>query len=74
MRRAIQLVCPVGGLVLDPFAGTASVGVSALAENRTYLGVECDERWWPIAERRLAEAQDRPHPLLTQSSLFTDVA
>jgi len=74
LRRLIRWACPNGGLVVDPFAGIASCGVAALAERCSYVGVECDERWWPIAERRLAEAQDRPHPMLPQSSLFTEGA
>ena len=67
LRALIRWACPNGGLVVDPFAGIASCGVAALAERCSYIGVECDERWWPIAERRLAQAQDRPHPLLPPS-------
>jgi site-specific DNA-methyltransferase (adenine-specific) len=73
LRVLVRWACPQGGLVVDPFAGIASCGVAALAERCSYIGVECDERWWPIAERRLAEAQDRPHPLLPPS-LFTEGA
>jgi site-specific DNA-methyltransferase (adenine-specific) len=72
LRRYVRWACPEGGLVVDPFAGIASCGVAAIAERCSYVGVECDERWWPIAERRLADAQDRPHPDLTQASLFGD--
>jgi DNA modification methylase len=71
LRRYIAWACPTGGLVLDPFAGIASCGVAAIAEGCSYIGVECDERWWNIAERRIAEAQDRPHPDTCQPSLFT---
>jgi site-specific DNA-methyltransferase (adenine-specific) len=73
LRRLIQWACPQGGLVVDPFAGIASCGVAALAERCSYIGVECDPRWWPIAERRLADARNLPHPELPPS-LFTDVA
>lgn len=71
LRALIRWACPQGGLVLDPFAGIASCGVAALAEGCSYIGVECDPRWWDIAERRLAEAQDRPHRDIEQHGLFT---
>jgi DNA modification methylase len=63
-----------GQLILDPFAGIASCGVAAIAQKCDYIGVECDERWWPIGERRLAEARNYPHPDIEQDSLFGDVA
>lgn len=56
LRRLIAWGCPEGGLVVDPFAGIASSGVAAIAEGRRWVGVECDERWWDIAARRLAGA------------------
>lgn len=73
LRRLIQWACPQGGLIVDPFAGIASCGVAALAERCSYIGVECDSRWWPIAERRLADARNLPHPELPPS-LFTEGA
>lgn len=79
LRRYIAWAVPDCGdseprLIVDPFAGIASCGVAAIAERCSYVGVECDPQWWPIAERRLAEAQDRPHDALPQQSLFGDAA
>lgn len=74
LRHLIRWALPEGGLVLDPFAGIASCGVAAIAERCSYIGAECDPQWWPIAERRLAEAQNQPHPDLLQDSLFGEVA
>lgn len=73
-RKLIRWALPTGGLVLDPFAGIASCGVAAIAERCSYIGVECDEMWWPIASRRLAEARNIRHPDILQESLFGDVA
>jgi site-specific DNA-methyltransferase (adenine-specific) len=42
MRWLIRLVTPPGGLVLDPFAGSGTTGVAALAEGMAFLGVERD--------------------------------
>lgn len=72
LRRLIAWACPDGGLVLDPFAGIASCGLAALAEGCDYIGAELDPQWWPIGDRRLAGAMNRPHADLPQSSLFSD--
>lgn len=76
LRRYIRWACPNEDqrLVLDPFAGIASCGVAAIAEDKDYIGVECDERWWPIADRRLAGARFRPHPDLDQGTLTLEGA
>jgi site-specific DNA-methyltransferase (adenine-specific) len=77
LRRLIAWACPAASwgerpLILDPFAGVASCGVAAIAERCDYFGVECDEQWWTKAERRIADALNRPHEDLPQQSLFTD--
>jgi adenine-specific DNA-methyltransferase len=40
VQRLIRALCPPGGLVADCFAGTASAGVAALIEGRSFIG--CD--------------------------------
>jgi DNA modification methylase len=57
MEWLIKLVCPPGGVVLDPFAGSGSTGVAALRCGRGFVGVERDAGYHAIAERRLAEAR-----------------
>jgi len=49
----VRLVCPPGGLVLDPFAGSASVGIACLRSGRRYLGIEKQPEYVEIARRRL---------------------
>jgi site-specific DNA-methyltransferase (adenine-specific) len=44
-----------GGLVLDPFAGSASSLVAARRLGRRYLGIELDAGYHAIAETRLGE-------------------
>jgi hypothetical protein len=39
-RRAIVAGCPPGGAVLDPFAGSGTTGVAALAAGRRFVGIE----------------------------------
>lgn len=54
LRRLVRVVCPPDGLVLDPFAGSGSTGVAALAEGRRYLGIERALEHVETAARRLS--------------------
>ena len=54
MRWLVRLVCPAGGLVLDPFGGSGTTGVAALAEHRRCLLVERMPEYVAIARRRTA--------------------
>lgn len=47
-------VCPAGGTVLDPFAGSGSTGVAALASGRSFVGIELSDRYHEVAAKRLA--------------------
>lgn len=56
LKLLIEYACPVGGLVLDPFAGSGSTAIAArLAERRSIL-IEGDERYCEKIALRL-EAQ-----------------
>lgn len=55
LREVVRVVEP-GGLVLDPFAGSGSTGVAALAEGRRFMGSEVVEHYAGIARARLAAA------------------
>jgi DNA modification methylase len=46
-----------GGLVLDPFLGSGTTALAALAEGRRCVGVERDAGYCAIARRRLQEAE-----------------
>jgi site-specific DNA-methyltransferase (adenine-specific) len=50
---------PEGGLVLDPFAGSATTGVACLQTGRRFIGVEVSPEYHRIAARRLDEARAR---------------
>jgi site-specific DNA-methyltransferase (adenine-specific) len=65
MAELLKVVSPSGGIVLDPFCGSASTGVACLELGRRFIGIEEGEGYCEIARRRLAlaEAADR-------SSLF----
>ncbi len=50
--------CPEGGLILDPFAGSSSTGVAALAARRRFLGIELNRENVEISRRRLGLMTD----------------
>lgn len=60
LRPLIAYSSPVGGLVVDPFAGSGSTLVVARELGRRAVGVEANERYCEVAARRLAAA---PLPL-----------
>lgn len=53
MEYLIKLVTPVGGTVLDPFAGSGSTGKAAVRNGFHFIGVEVTEEYLPIIKARL---------------------
>jgi DNA modification methylase len=56
MRWLCRLVTPPGGRILDPFHGSGSTLLAALAEGRDVEGIDKDPRARAIAQRRLDDA------------------
>lgn len=54
-----QWVVP-GATVLDPFMGSGTTGVACVRTGRRFIGIEIDEQYFKIAQRRIAEAQMQP--------------
>lgn len=52
----VRYICPPGGVVLDPFAGSFSTGAACLQSGRRFIGVELDPTYFKIGKRRMAEA------------------
>ena len=46
--------------ILDPFMGSGTTGVACVQTGRNFIGIEIDETYFKIAERRIAEAQMQP--------------
>jgi DNA modification methylase len=53
MRWLVPLVTPPGGIVLDPFTGSATTGIAAVMEDRPFLGIEREAKYIDIACARL---------------------
>jgi site-specific DNA-methyltransferase (adenine-specific) len=53
MNYLCRLITPPGGIVLDPFMGSGSTGISACLEGFRFVGMELDEDYFKIAEARV---------------------
>ena len=53
MAYLCRLVTPVGGIVLDPFMGSGSTGISACLEGFRFIGMEMNEEYFTIASARI---------------------
>ena len=53
MSYLCKLVCPEGGIILDPFMGSGSTGVAAVKEGFDFIGIELEEESCKIAEQRI---------------------
>jgi len=54
--RCIRAGCKPGGTVLDPFCGTGTTGVAALALGRRFTGIDLNREFAAIAAERLRQA------------------
>jgi len=52
MRYLCKLVTPIGGVVLDPFAGSATTGIAAILEGFEFIGIEREAEYFEIAQKR----------------------
>ena len=55
MRWLVRLVCPPGGIVLDPFNGSGSTTYAAREEHCRFIGIDTSEEYCAIARKRLAQ-------------------
>lgn len=68
-ERCIKAGCPVGGTVLDPFAGAGTTGLVADWLQRDAILIELNPEYAALAERRIAHPKDNP----SQEQMFTSV-
>lgn len=53
IERFVMLSSKEDGLILDPFMGSGSTGEAALINNRNFIGMELDEKYFNIAKERI---------------------
>jgi DNA modification methylase len=57
MKWCIEKVSSKGDTILDPFMGSGTTGVACVQTGRNFIGIEIDEKYFAIAQKRIAEAQ-----------------
>jgi DNA modification methylase len=58
MRYLVKLVTPQNGIVLDMFAGSGSTLVAAIHEKFYFIGIEKEQEYVDIAQKRIAHAKE----------------
>ncbi len=53
IETPIKAGCPENGIVLDPFMGSGTTGLSALKQNKRFIGIELNPEYIKIAEARI---------------------
>jgi len=65
LRRIIQAASEEGDLVLDPFNGSGTTAVACIETNRNYIGIELEQEFIELTNKRIDEAQ-----MIFKSRLF----
>lgn len=53
MEYLVKLITPVGGIVLDPFAGSMTTGIACIRLGRSFIMIERDEDSYNMGRTRL---------------------
>lgn len=56
LNRIILASTKRSDIVLDPFNGSGSTGVSAFSQGRKYIGIELEKKYLEVSEKRLKDA------------------
>ena len=56
LRSVVEALCPVGGTVLDVYAGRSPLGVACVHADREYVGIELDPERAAIGRENIAAA------------------
>lgn len=58
MSYLIKMITPPDGIILDPFMGSGSTGVSAIKESFSFIGIEKETEYFEIATKRINKITD----------------
>jgi len=61
-ERVIKSMSQVGGLVLDPYAGSGTTGAACALLNRRFVGAEIETKYYDIAVQRIDAAMKAELP------------
>lgn len=65
-RWMVNYITPKGGVVLDPFMGSGTIGVAALMHGFKYIGIEKEKEYYKEAESRLSEVAEKQDSCLVK--------
>ena len=54
VRNCLLSGCPIGGVVIDPFMGSGTVGVVAKENHRKYVGIDLNPKYVELANDRIS--------------------
>ena len=74
MKWCIEHLPASAETILDPYMGSGTTGVAAIALGRRFVGIERDPRYFEIACRRLAEAARQPDMLVAPVPALVQLA
>lgn len=74
LRWLVRLLVPEGGFVLDPYAGSGTTALAALAEGRSFVLVERDRKYVSLARRRIEVARETPSLLHSSAKVVRSAA
>jgi site-specific DNA-methyltransferase (adenine-specific)/modification methylase len=55
LEHIVKLASNKGDVILDPFMGVASTGLAAIAQNRSFIGIEIDKKYIKGAKERFKQ-------------------
>lgn len=59
MDSIIKIHTNPGDVILDPFMGSGTTGEAALCNDREFIGIEYDDEYYSMAEKRLKKINDK---------------
>lgn len=64
IRKYVRICSRQGQTILDPFMGSGTAGVAAVALGRKFVGIEISPTYFDVACRRIEDAHRQPDMLL----------
>jgi site-specific DNA-methyltransferase (adenine-specific) len=58
MRYLCKLITPKNGVILDPFMGSGTTGMSAILENFNFIGIEKEKEYFELSNQRIKYVKD----------------
>lgn len=53
IREFIKMLTPKGGIILDPYIGSGTTALAAIAEKCRYIGIDIDSLYCQLSEKRI---------------------